>query len=102
MYKVFPEDTFIRDADRWSKVIPELWNEIDAVVAVMMETGNVPEEYNPHLLDNSNLNYAGYLEFHLLDGKVDLLVIYTKNSKKYTFRLVRLGSHQELFHRELK
>lgn len=102
MYKVFPEDTFIQDVNRWSKVIPNLWDEIDAVAAVMAETGTVPEEYNPHLLEDPSLNYTGYLEFHLLDGKLDLLVIYTRNNKKYTFRLVRLGSHTELFHTELK
>lgn len=102
MYKVFPEDTFIRDVNRWSKIIPNLWDEIDAVTAIMMENGTVPPEYNPHLLDNTSLNYAGYLEFHLLDGKVDVLVIYTKNNKKNNFRLIRLGSHKELFHQELK
>lgn len=102
MFNVFPEDTFIKDVDRWSKVIPNLWDEIDALVSVIIETGEVPEEYNPHFLDNPELNYAGYFDLHLLDGKIDLVIIYTESQKRRTFRLIRLGSHEELFHKELR
>lgn len=102
MYTVFPEDIFIKDVNRWSKIVPELWNEVDALTDVIIETGAIPQEYNPHFLDNPDLNYAGYFDLHLLDGKIDLVVIYTENNKERTFRLVRLGSHEELFHKELK
>ena len=92
MYEIKAEDTFIQDVNRWSKKVPELWDEIQAI----------PEEYDPHLLTNEELNYVGYFEFHLFEGKLDLLVIHTKNRNKKVFRLVRLGSHNELFHSDLR
>lgn len=101
-YYVYPEDTFIKDVNRWSKKVPKLWQEIQAVTACMQEEGKVPAEYDPHFLTDKDLNYVGYFEFHLPDGKVDLLVIHTQNKKKRSFRLVRLGTHQELFHTELR
>lgn len=38
------------------------------------------------------------MDFHLFDGKVDLLIIYTEINKRKVFRFMRLGSHNELFH----
>lgn len=102
MYEIKVEDTFLRDVNHWVKEIPNLWDEIQAVTEYMQETGEVPEEYDPHLLTNDSLNYVGYLEFHLLDGKIDLLVIHTKNDSNKVFRLVRLGTHKELFHSNLR
>lgn len=102
MYSVYPEDTFIRDTDRWSRKIPQIWNEIDAVAAIIIETGKIPEEYDPHFLSDPNLNYAGYFDFHLLDGRLDLVIIYSENNKKKAFRFIRLGTHNELFHEKLK
>lgn len=37
MYEIKAEDTFIQDVNRWSKKVPELWDEIQA-------TGEIPEE----------------------------------------------------------
>ena len=102
MYEIKAEDTFIQDVNRWSKKVPELWDEIQAITLYMQETGEIPEEYDPHLLTNEELNYVGYFEFHLFEGKLDLLVIHTKNRNKKVFRLVRLGSHNELFHSDLR
>lgn len=101
-YVVYPEDTFIKDVKRWSKKIPNLWHEISAITSVMQEDGKIPAEYDPHLLTDKDLNYVGYFEFHLFEGKLDLLVIHTQNKKQHSFRLVRLGTHEELFHTELR
>ena len=90
MYEIKAEDTFIQDVNRWSKKVPELWDEIQAITSYMQETGEIPEEYDPHLLTNEELNYVGYF------------VIHTKNRNKKVFRLVRLGSHNELFHSDLR
>lgn len=101
-YYVYPEDTFIKDVNRWRKKVPNLWQEIQAVTSYMQEEGKIPADYDPHRLTDKDLNYVGYFEFHLLDGKIDLLVIHTQNRKRHNFRLVRLGTHNELFHTELR
>lgn len=101
-YTIYPEDTFVRDVDHWSKKVPNLWKEIQAVTDYMQNNGKVPQEYDPHLLTDSKLNYVGYYEFHLFDGRLDLLIIHTNNKKRHSFRLIRLGTHEELFHTELK
>ena len=71
MYEIKAEDTFIQDVNRWSKKIPNLWDEIQAITSYMQETGEIPEEYDPHLLTNEELNYVGYFEFHLFEGKTN-------------------------------
>lgn len=62
MYEIKAEDTFIQDVNRWSKKVPELWDEIQAITSYMQETGEIPEEQDPHLLTNEELNYVGYFE----------------------------------------
>lgn len=100
---IHPEHQFIIDANRWAKKFPKIWDEIKAVMDDIKETGSVPEEYDPHLLTNPMLNYTGYDEFHLLDNdKICLLVIYKLKANKSYCRLVRLGTHEELFHSYLK
>ena len=33
MYEIKAEDTFIQDVNRWSKKVPELWDEIQAITS---------------------------------------------------------------------
>ncbi|PEG86049.1 type II toxin-antitoxin system mRNA interferase toxin, RelE/StbE family, partial [Lactobacillus sp. UMNPBX14] len=47
-------------------------------------------------------NYNGSYEYHLSDGKVDVLVIYMPHKTNPSIRLIRVGSHNELFHSTLK
>lgn len=69
----------------------------------MSETGEIPDEYDPHGLSNNKLNYVGYDEFHLLDdNKISILVIYKVVKNKKIFLFIRLGTHGELFHGYLK
>ena len=44
MYEIKAKDTFIQDENRWSKKVPELWDEIQAITSYMQETGEIPEE----------------------------------------------------------
>lgn len=100
---IHPEHQFISDATRWSKQFPNIWDEIEAIMDELKETGSIPKEYHPHLLTNPMLNYSGYDEFHLLDNdKICLLVIYKLKANKSYYRFVRLGTHEELFHSNLK
>lgn len=62
-----------------------------------IENGQISDEYDPHLLTKHSLNYTGNMEFHLLDGKIGLLVIYYPNRKHQSFRFIRLGTHEGLF-----
>ena len=75
MYSVIYEDTFFSDFYYWKKIVPGLADEIDAIVQEILENGKIPDEYNPHLLIKHNLNYTGNMGFHLLDGKIGLLII---------------------------
>ena len=42
------------------------------------------------------------MEFHLADGMVDVLVLFMPHRSNPVIRLVRMGSHQELFQGPLK
>lgn len=86
MYEIKAEDTFIQDVNRWSKKVPELWDEIQAITSYMQETGEIPEEYDPHLLTNEELNYVRYFEFHLyLRGNLTCLLFIQKTEIKKSF-----------------
>lgn len=76
----------------------DLQDELRAVIGYILEYGEISTEYDPHPLIDPSLPYTGNMDFHLLDEKVDLLVIYTEINKHRIFRFMRLGSHQELFH----
>lgn len=99
MYILKPSKQFKQDFKRVKKDHPELIKEVLTALKLLREQGKVPEKtYNLHILNNPNLNYFGTLECHLADGKVDLLLIYQPHKTNPVIRLVRLGSHKELFH----
>lgn len=89
---------FKLDVNRWRKKADNLQAELQEIIAYILEYGEIPTEYNPHELVDPSLPYAVNMDFHLLDGKVDLLIIYTEINKRRVFRFMRLGSHNELFH----
>ncbi|KRL79508.1 type II toxin-antitoxin system YafQ family toxin [Ligilactobacillus equi] len=92
------DQEFINDVRYWKTQVSNLREELQAITEYILEYGEVPEEYNPHLLVDPSLPYNGNMDFHLFDGKLDLLVIYTEIEKKKIFRFIRLGSHKQLFH----
>ncbi len=49
------------------------------------------------ILDNPGGNYNAYWDFHLADGLVDVVVLYMPHKTNPIIRLVRMGSHDELF-----
>ncbi len=63
---------------------------LKTVTLSLQETGHVPQEYKPHMLSG---NYKGYMECHVED---DFLLIWIDESESI-IKLVRLGSHHELF-----
>ena len=87
------DQQFQTDFKRISRRIPQIVTELEYVIEAIEEYGRVPESYNPHMLDRPR----GYAEFHLAEGKMDVLVIYSERSEASTIRFIRLGSHDELF-----
>ena len=69
---------------------PKQIEKLKKVLLSLQETGAVPDSYNPHRLIG---NYVGFMECHV---ESDLLLIWL-DSQKNEIRLVRFGSHSELF-----
>lgn len=61
-----------------------------AIVSLLAADASLPEKFHDHPLTS---NYTNHRECHL---RPDLLLIYKKPDAQ-TLRLVRLGSHSELF-----
>ena len=60
------------------------------VLGYLAKEGAVPSQYDPHILKG---NYAGYFECHIEN---DFLLIWI-DEENYQIRLVRVGTHSELF-----
>lgn len=63
---------------------------LEEILISLTETGTVPEKNKPHMLSG---NYKGHIECHVLN---DFPLIWI-DEKTNTIKLVRLGSHSELF-----
>jgi len=60
------------------------------VLKILQQTGTLPKEYKPHLLIG---DYKGFMECHVEN---DLLLIWL-DVEENIIKLVRFGSHSELF-----
>lgn len=69
---------------------PKKVSKILEVIKLLENDEEIPQNMRPHKLIG---NYAGNLELHI-EG--DLLLVWQDKSKN-TIKLVRLGSHSELF-----
>lgn len=88
---------FKADYKRWRKSVAGLSEEIEAIVDYVTEVGEIPTEYNPHELTDPDLPYYGLHDFHLFDGKIDLVVIYNEYRNHRVINFLRLGPHKDLF-----
>jgi mRNA interferase YafQ len=98
MYEIKVERIFKEDYKRTMHKHPQLKREFQVAIEELAQNGCVPESYNPHPLTNTNGNYNGHIDFHLSDGLIDVLVLYMPHKTNPIVRLVRMGSHDELFH----
>ena len=80
---------FKKDLKRYQNN-PRKMDGLERVVKLLRESGNVPNEYKPHFLTG---NYKGFMECHIEN---DFLLIWF-DEKAEIIKLVRLGSHSELF-----
>ncbi|NLR08823.1 MULTISPECIES: type II toxin-antitoxin system YafQ family toxin [unclassified Levilactobacillus] len=101
MYKLKPEPQFKEDYRKLKRTSPELITDLMRALEQLQINGVVNQAYQPHRLKNQGGNYNGNYEFHLLDGKVDILVIYMPHKTNPVIRLVRMGRHDELFRGKL-
>ena len=97
MYQIKIEPAFKADYKRVTAAHPHIKKEFKAAIDELVEHGVVSEGYHPHVLTNPGGNYNGHVDFHLSDGKIDVLVLYMPHKTNPTIRLVRMGSHEELF-----
>lgn len=92
-----PDPQFKKDYQVFKRDHPELIYEFKVALRELKINGTVPDSYNPHGLDNRGGLYNGNLDFHLSDGQVDVVVIYIPHKTNPIIRLVRIGTHKDLF-----
>ena len=88
MYQLKLEPQFKKDYQRLKHHHPELIDELMNTLNQLHLNGIVNAEYRPHILDNRGGNYNGSYEYHLSDGKVDVLVIYMPHKTNPSIRLI--------------
>ena len=101
MFEIIVEDQFKKDFKKISRRHKQIARELKAAVNQLMEFGKVPDEYKPHELTIAGENYTGHIDFHLSDGNFDVIVLYMPHKTNPSIRLVRIGSHKELFNNKL-
>lgn len=69
---------------------PKKISSLEIVLRLLRDTGTLPLKYRPHLLSG---DFKGYMECHI---ESDFLLIWFDENTE-TIKLVRLGSHSELF-----
>lgn len=97
MFTIRYEPQFKKDYKKFKHQHPELIKDFRNTLNQLMNTGKVGKGYNLHPLDKGGANYSGYFDYHLSDGKVDVVVIYKPHKTNPQIRLVRIGSHRDLF-----
>lgn len=76
---------------------PQIKRKFEVALRVLAESGELPESYGAHVLDNPGGNCNGHIDFHLSDGIVDVVVLYFPHKTNLAIRFVRTGTHGELF-----
>lgn len=80
---------FKKDLKRYQNQ-PDKISNLKKVLKILQKRGSLPKEYKPHRLVGE---YDGFMECHVEN---DLLLIWF-DAAENIIKLVRLGSHSELF-----
>ena len=96
-YIIKYEPQFKRDYKVFKHEHSELIKEFKNTVNQLIETGKVREEYHIHQLNKRGGKYSDHLDYHLSDGKVDIVVLYKPHKTNPIIRLVRIGDHGTIF-----
>jgi len=89
MWELKISKQFKKDLKRYQNK-PEQIAHLKEVLAMLKESGIVPKEYKPHMLAGG---YKGFMECHI---ESDVLLIWLDETENL-IKLIRLGSHSELF-----
>lgn len=89
MYTLKITSQFKKDLKRIQNK-PSKIKHLKEVLQIQESTGSLPEKYKPHRLIG---DYAGFMECHV---ESDLLLLWV-DPQQNIIKLVRLGSHSELF-----
>lgn len=89
MWELKISKQFKKDLKRYQNK-PEQIANLKKVLGMLRASGIVPKEYKPHMLAG---NYKGFMECHVEN---DLLLIWFDEMENL-IKLIRLGSHSELF-----
>jgi mRNA interferase YafQ len=87
--KIIATGRFRKDFKKYRNM-PSKVEKIYTVLDMLKEGIEIPKEYNPHMLAG---DYRGYTECHI---ESDLLLIWL-DMEEGIIKLIRLGSHSELF-----
>ena len=97
MHQIKFDFSFVLDYQRVVRRHPWIRHEFATALRELAENGELPESCGAHVLDNPGGNYNGHIDFHLSDRVVDVIVLYLPHRSNPVIRLVRMGSHDELF-----
>ncbi|WP_416353285.1 type II toxin-antitoxin system YafQ family toxin [Agrilactobacillus fermenti] len=96
-FKLKVEPQFKKDYQVFKREHRELMSDFKVALQELKQTGRVPDTYEPHTLSNKNGLYNGIIDFHLSNGKVDVVILYAKHKTNLVIRPVRIGTHDQLF-----
>lgn len=68
-------------------------NKLQAVITLLINEEPLPEQYRDHALTNSR-NYKSMRECHI---ELDWLLVYKIEQKVLILKLIRTGTHSDLF-----
>ena len=91
-YKVTTSKQFEKEVKLCSKRGYDM-ESLRAVIKILTEKGVLPKEYKPHKLKG---DFKGTIECHIA---ADWLLIYEKAEEIKLIRLVRTGTHSDLFNK---
>ena len=97
MFQIKFDSSFVVDYQRVVRRHSWIKREFATALRGLAESGELPESYGAHILNNPGGNYNGHIDFHLSDGAVDVVVLYLPHKSNPIIRFVRMGSHGELF-----
>ena len=92
IYEVTTTNRFNKEVTRCIKRGYDM-EELRNVIKLLSETGTVPKKYKPHKLKG---DFSGTIECHVTP---DWLLIYEKAEKIKLIRLIRTGTHADLYGR---
>lgn len=102
MFEIKFEPGFRDDYRRVKRVWPGVARKFAIALELLRVNGALPEEYGAHELLNPGGNYNGHIDFHLSDGRIDVVVLYLPHKSNPVIRFVRMGTHDELFQGPLR